>query len=517
MATKKKPRVNVTPTGLPTQPGQVTPNYNVNKPFGPGIPRPSQPSIDLATLKYKDFLNGRGSTRDLGIQFAKLTKNADLLARLTGTGTTGSPAPAAPTAPVTGSPSPTPPSTVVPQVPAATTTTVPAGPGVGAALLAGRSKLPMPSTVPTIDPNALYGPAERMIAAQRAAALAAQDKAFKDNLAFEQFIQDSLTKGNTALAGTTEMLASTAAGSRRQSLANIDAALAGMKALSGGNSDLERLAGSTAATQSNQLMNAGQIAQNTIPDLVGQAGLRYAQDMRQVGGAQGRVMNDAAIRATQAALGDTAKDQVAIETAKAEAALKETQGQRDYIVEAAQLDALERFNAGKLTQDEYATQSKLFADLADIKTTRDVENLKAQTAAAAESGRMTRADAANLNKLALEQLRQTGQTNRKLLDIAKTGGAKTNDFTVKAVDDLNQLARNQTQEFSAMDRHKKGQFAKTAAHQIVTKYGANGSRPGGLKYSDLYNILAGIPGMNEVLGDPAFVAWLKQKLPPGAR
>jgi hypothetical protein len=507
---KPKPHVMLDRNGLPmTRPGQVTPTVNVAP--RAGRPNLAQPGYNPA---YKDWLNdkpGRKPTAEAALEWWNLYGQSQGAKKPVQV-------PAAAVAPRAATPTGTPAVTPTAAAPRATTTP-PARtttPGPSPVTLTG-STMPSLDKVPTADPNALYAPAERQIAAQRAAALAAQDKAFRDNLAYEQFIQSATQQGNTALGSAMSQLSAGAAASRQSSIDNIQQVLGAAQLAGGTSGDLQRLSGTTAAGQSNSLLQAGQSAQSAVPDLVGQAALRYAQGQGQVGAAQGRVMNDAAVRATQAALTDTAKMGTDLETAKADAALKEVGSQRDYMVQAAQLDALERFNSGKLTQDQYATQSKLYADLTKVQSQRDVENMKAQTAAQVEAGRISRADAANLNKLAIEQLRQTATTNRTLLTLANTGAAKGNKFAEQGVSLVNRLLSDQTQDFKNMNRHDKGQFAKTAAQQLVTSYGAAGARPNGLKYNDLYNILAGVPGMNVVLGDPTFVAWLKNKLPPGAR
>jgi hypothetical protein len=480
--------------------------------YGPPAPTQSTASLPIAGLKYKTFLDSRASTRPLAIQFAKLTKNADLLKRLTAPAPTAAPA-------VT-------PAASAPAAPGAGPAAAPAGPALPAdpslagtyptpnTVGTGSTPIPQPGKLPTLDINTLYGPAERSIANQRAAALAAQNRAFQDNLAFEQYIQGATQQGNAALAGTQGQLSSAAATSRQQSIDNVTNALGQMNLAGGGSADLARLAGSTAASESNPLLQAGQSAQNAVPDVVGQAALRYAQDQTQVAGAQGRVMNDAATRATQAALADTAKQETALQTEKAGAGVQSYGNQLNYIVQAGQLDALNAFNSGKLTQEQYATQSKLYANLAKVKTARDVANVKAQTAAEVEAGRMTRADAANVNKIAVANIHETGATNRTLLSAAAKAKVANSNYGAAAVKLTDNILRNQTKSVDAQNRMERGQTVTQVATALKNSYVVNQSSP--MTYSQAYDILSGIPKAGpEALKDAKFVAWMKTQFPGG--
>lgn len=367
---------------------------------------------------------------------------------------------------------------------------------------------------PTVDINSLFAPAERAIASQRAAALAAQNKAFQDNMAFEQFVQDATGKANAALAPAVQGLSAGAAQSRQASMDNLTAAIAAMKGQAGGSADLARLSGSDAAQQGANLLQSGQAALNSVPDVVGEAALNYAGAQGQIGAAQGRLMNDAAIRATQAALGDAADKVTSLETSKASAALQDVANQRDYIIQQGQLQALQDFNSGKLSEQHYATQSKLYADLAKVKTTEDVARIKAATAKEVEAGRMTRADAANANKLAVEQLRQTGQTNRTLLGIAAKNKVANTQFGSKAIDLVNSTLGGLTQKVESMNRYDRGQVVRQIAGQMKVKFVLGQAKP--MTYQDARQVLSTIPKAGpEALKDPAFDAFLKTQFPMG--
>lgn len=475
-----------------------------------GPPSPVTPSQPLDTLTYKTFLNGRQSTRDAAIQYAKLTKNASLLKRLTTPSAPpgAAPAPSAPTAPIDG----TAPLTAgpAPQMSTPALSAVPPQPDVSKFTSAG--ELPMPKNVPVADINSLYAPAERAIASQRAAALAAQNKAFQDNLAFEQFIQGATGQANQALAGTLGQLSQGAATSRQQSIDNLNAAIQNMQAGAGGSSDLARLAGSTAAGQSNQLLQAGQSALNAVPDIVGQAALTYGQGQGQVGAAQGRVMNDQAIRATQAALGDIGQQQTELETKKATGTLQQQSSIRDYMVQAAQLQALQNFNAGKLTEQGYASATNLMGKIAVANSRVDVENIRAQVTKLQTQGKLDVATANNLNKLAVQRMKEVGATNRTLLSAAAKRQASGTTFGSKGVDYINSTLRNQTKDIKSQNRYERGQTVREIATGLKNKFVLGQSKP--MTYQEARSLLSGIPQAGpEALRDPAFDAFLKGQFP----
>jgi hypothetical protein len=485
-----------------------TPYAGVVPPPGPiqGPPSPVTPSLQLAGLNYKTFLNGRASAKPLAIQFAKLTKNTDLLKRLT--------APA----PVAAAPPPTTPQVAPVTAPTSVSTPVSTPTVADAAVVAPPSttsfspsssgSLPMPTTVPVGDVNALFAPAERSIASQRSAALAAQNKAFQDNLAFEQFIQNTTGQANQALAGTLGQLSSGAALSRQQSVNNLDSAIGSMQAAAGGpGGDLGRLAGSTAAGQSNQLLQAGQSALNAVPDVVGQAALKYGQDQQQVGAAQGRVMNDAAIRATQGALGDVAQQQTSLDTSKASAQLSLGSSIRDYMVQTAQLDALNRFNSGKLTEQGYGSYTHYLGQIAQASSRVDVAKIKSDTS-------LSVADRNNLSKIALQHNKDIAATNRTLITTAAKRAVTSNTFGAKAVSLVNSKLNNLPQDIKSQSRFDRGQTVRGIVADLKNAYGANNTRPNGLTYQDAYSLISGIPQAgSEALKDPSFVAFLKTQFP----
>lgn len=481
---------------------------------GPPAPPTLTASQPLSTLTYKQFLDNRMSTKPLAIQFAKLTKNQALLSRLTGTppqpGASPTPAATPPvtptdgTAPIAAAPAP---QGSDPQL-----STVPAPPNVSQ--FVSTQSLPLPTQVPTVNLNNLYAPAERVLASQRAAALAAQNKAYQDNQAFEQFMQNSLNQGNQALAGTMGQLSQGAATSRQQSVDNITNAIGQMNLSAGGSGDLARLAGSTAASESNPLLQAGQSALNTVPDIAGQAALTYAQGQGAVAGATGRVLNDEATRSTQQALSSTADQQAQLESSKAQAGISQAASMRDYMVQVAQLNALQSFNAGKLSEQGYASATNLMGRLSMAKSRVDVENIRAQVAKMQTQGKLDAATATNLNKLAVERMKQVGATNRTLLTAAAKKSVANTTYGAKAVGMINNLLSSQTQTIDSQNRYQRGQTVKQAATNLMNSFVKN--QPNPMPYSQAYSLLSGIPKAGpEALKDPAFVAWLKTQFPAG--
>lgn len=234
--------------------------------------------------------------------------------------------------------------------------------------LASIPNIPMPKTMPNIDLNQLYGPAQRSLDARRAAASAAQDKALADNEAFSTYINGLTGSTAGALGGTLQALGDQANQARQGSLNNINQLVA--QALQGAgpgaqNADLANLSGTGASDQANTLLQSGQSAMNATPSQDAQAYLQRAGiDQGNIDKAASRAMQLTAEQSGNQLLGQIGSDQYNLDVARAQSGLQNVQDIRQYVMGAYQANIARAMDLATLNQKDYGVSSDFAAKTA---------------------------------------------------------------------------------------------------------------------------------------------------------